>query len=230
MDDWKRDEGKPENRPLRYLTPLANDVIYVREMVSHHLSHFDYGPGMRRKSVFQDYFKRKPRTLFLDMFEHSEGYNLPNPVEVLFTGLFRTNLYLSESDTESAQLVGWFRDLENLWRERSEAVLNELQGDFKDNNGDPKDFIRANATFTHDFYLYGMSDGLEEMPEIVYRVHEDDKARYHRVDDPNEATHELTVHKDPDVEDELVRARDEISEVPMKRVELTDAFEYATLE
>lgn len=229
MDDWKREEGKQKNRPLRYLTPLANDVIYVREMVSHHLEHFDYGAGMRQKSVFQDYFQRKSRNLFIDMFEYDDGYNLPNPVEVLFTGLFRSNIYLSESDTESTQLVGWFRDLEKLWEHRSEAVLNELQGDFKDNNRDPKDFIRANAAFTHDFFLHGMTDEIQEMPEIVYRVHEEDRARYHRVEDPSDATHELTVHTDPDIEDELVSAGKNVSEVPMKRVELGEVYQYATI-
>lgn len=226
MDDWKREEGKPEDRPLRYLTPLANEVIYIREMVSHHLKHFDYGPGMRRKSVFQDYFQGESRGLFLDMFENSDGYNLPNPVEVLFTGLFRTNMYLSESDTESAKLVGWFRDIDELWSKRSEAVLNDLQGDFKDSNRDPKDFIRSNSTFTHDFYLHGMSDDVKEPPEIVYRVYEEDKARYHRVQESSKATHELVVNNDPCVADELRKAGDEINEVPMRRVDLNDMFDY----
>ena len=228
MDEWKRDEGDRENRPLRYLTPLANDVIYLRDMVSHHLEHYPYGGGMRRKSVFQHYFQKPSRDLFLGMFANDSGYDIPNPVEVLFIGLFRTNLYLSESDTDSTELVGWFRHPDSLWESRSEAILNDLQGDFKDNGKDPKDFIRANATFTHDFYLYGMSDDVDEAPEIVYKVDEDDRARYRQVENEDEATHELTVNEDPEVVDELEEVDGDIEEVPMKRVELNDAFQYTT--
>jgi len=230
MDDWKSQDGDPESRPLRYLTPLANDIIYIRDMVSHHLQHFDYGPGMRQKNLFQKYIKQDPRPLLIDMFEHKDGYDIPNPVEVLFTGLFRTNLYLSESDTKSTQLVGWFIDLNDIWAQRSKAVLNELQGDFADNENDPKDFIRANAPFTHDFYLHGMTDRVDQPPEIVYKVDEEDRARYHRVKESSDATHELTVNSDPDKPDQLVERGGNIDEIPMKRIDLEEVFNYATME
>ncbi|CCQ35043.1 hypothetical protein HTIA_p2941 (plasmid) [Halorhabdus tiamatea SARL4B] len=229
MDDWKQEEGDPETRPLRYLTPLTNDVIYLREMVSHHLKHFNYDSGMRRRKVFQEYFQSSSRDLLINGFENTTGYDLPNPVEVLFSGLFRTNLYLSESDIGSVKIVGWFRDLDQLWAERSKAILMDLQGDFKDNDKDPKNFIRANATFTHDFYLHGMSDVIDEPPEIVYTVDEDDEARYVQPEDPQDATHELTVHNDPDEPDKLEPATGNIDEVAMTRVELGDVYEYAML-
>lgn len=230
MDEWKQADGDPKNRPLRHLTPLANDVIYIREMVSHNLMHFDYDEGLRRKGVFQKYFKSNPRRLFLYEFDHSEGYDLPNPVEVLFTGLFRTNLYLSESDTGSAELIGWFRNPQELWANRSAAILNEMNGDFKDNDKDPKDFIRANAPFTHDFYLHGMSNKVEESPVVVYEIYngggKEASNRYVRVHDQDEATHELILKEAPEEPDRLVKKEGSIDSVPMKEMSYLDAYDY----
>ncbi|WP_424015698.1 AIPR family protein [Halorubrum xinjiangense] len=228
MDEWKSGEGIDKNRPLRYLTPLTNDIIFIREMVSHHLKYFDYGPGMRKKTLFQKYIKSDLRDLFIKSFDHNDGYDLPNPVEVLFTGLFRTNLYVSESETGSSELVGWFRDLEKLWDQRSKAVLNSLHGNFKDNGDDPKDFIRASAPFSNDLYIHGMSDSVDESPDIVYQIGEEDKVRYERVENNDEASHELTVYEDPSKPDELAAVSGDISATPMKQVDLSEVYHYTT--
>lgn len=201
MDDWKTSSGDPESRPLRYLTPLVNDLFYLRDLVSHHLKHFNYPQGVRQMKLYQDYIKSSTRKLLLAGFEHDNGFDLTNPFEVLMIGLFRTNIYLSEVNTDNADLIGWFRSPDTLWIDRSEAILNELQSDYRDGDSDPKNFIRLNGPFTHDFYIHGMSNTVDESPDIVYKI--EDGSRYIQVDSRKKATHELTIHDDPATKDIL---------------------------
>jgi hypothetical protein len=104
-----------------------------------------------------------------------------------------------------------------------------MNGDFKDNDKDPKDFIRANATFTHDFYLHGMSNRVEESPNIVYKIYDvetRDPVRYERVEENDQATHELIVHKKPEKPDTLKKRSGHIEGAAMKEVPLSDVFCY----
>ena len=195
-------------------------------MISHHLKHFDYGPGMRKNTLFQKYIISNLRDLFIGSFDYKDGYDLPRPLEVLFTGLFRTNLYLSESDTSSSELVGWLREPETLWNQRSKAVLNSLHGNFKDNGNDPKDFIRASAPFSNDLYIHGMRDIVNEPPDVVYQIGEKGRVRYEQIEDVDEATHELIVYEDPSKPDELVTTSDGDVDIPMRQVDLSETYNY----
>lgn len=227
MDDWQMADDDEQTRPLQYLTPLVNDVLFIRDLVSHHFQHQDFPQGTRRKSIFQDYIKSDDRPLIFENFENSIGFKLTPPFEVLMVGLFRTNLYVSSSDVENAKLVGWIRDPQDLFEQRSLAVLNNLQADYKDGGQDPKNFIRLNGPFTHDFYSHGMGQTLTESPQHIYQV--ESGQRYTKVEDWESATHGLIVNRDPNTIDKLHKAENSPSEAKPYRVqELTEAFHYTS--
>lgn len=225
MDEWKTSGGDPSERPLRYLTPIVNDLIFLREMISHNLKYSDYPQGVRRQKLYQDYIKSDMRDLLLQGFPNQDGFDLPKPFEVLMIGLYRTNIYLSEASTDDAELIGWFRDPEDLWKQRSRAIIDELQRDYEDGEKDPKNFIRLNGPFTHDFYIHGMDAYVTEDPEIVYQI--EDGTRYRAVDTPDEATHKLIVHDDPERSDSLETYKGKSADGKLMRKEpLEKVFNY----
>jgi hypothetical protein len=75
-----------------------------------------------------------------------------------------------------------------------------------------------------------MSSQVQESPEIIYEIYpdkeSDDLYRYERVDQPDQATHELTVNKDPEEPDSLVKNSGPFKQTPMKKIKLSDAFWY----
>ncbi|MEA5386212.1 AIPR family protein [Haloarculaceae archaeon H-GB11] len=228
MDDWMLSNDEELRRPLEYLVPLTNDIVYLRELVSHNLKWDDYPKGTRRHNLFQKYIiSEESRELWLGRFSHKDGYDLPSPFEVMMTGLFRTNLYMSTGDVENTELVGWFRSPESLWAKRGHEVVVNLQQDFKDAGDDPKNFIRLNGPFTHDLYIHGMNEEVSESPDVVYSVSE--KTRYRRVENREHATHELQWAKDPTKPDELVEIEDSVGTGSwMREEQLTDVFDFIT--
>ncbi|WP_276253585.1 AIPR family protein [Halomontanus rarus] len=200
MDDWMMDER--ESRPLQYLTPLATDLFYIRDLVSHHLKHTEYPRGTRRMSIFQKYIMSSDRDLLFGNFKSSTGYNITPPFEILMIGLYRTNLYMSLDKPEKTELIGWFREPAELWSQRSLAVLNSLQNDFKDASNDPKKFIRLNGPFSHDFYKHGMNAEISEEPAVIYDVKTG--MRYLHTEDEEKATHSLVINRNPSEKDQLI--------------------------
>lgn len=198
MDEWMKEE-RP-SRPLKYLTPIVTDMMFIRDLVSHHLKYYEYSSGIRRTNLYQKYIKSNERDLIFDEFDNHDGHNITPPFEVLMIGLYRTNLYFSTDKVEEANLMGWFRHPELLWEQRSLEVIDQLQNDFYDADSDPKKFIRLNGPFNHDFYKHGMNEEISEEPDIIYDIETND--RFVKVSDENRATHGLKLNQ-VSKEDEL---------------------------
>lgn len=156
--------------PIKYLVPLSNDMLWLRDLVSYSLKHEDLGPGFRKTSLYQDYLSEGERELSWRKFAGEFGWQLTPPLEVLFTGLFRTNLWMQLSDQdESVQLVGWFEHPRDLWNARKSDILDEMAQYFTEADSDPKDFIRISAPYEKDLFTLGFNQDPPD-PQIIYLV------------------------------------------------------------
>jgi hypothetical protein len=178
--------GEPE--PLRYLVPLSNDLLELRDMVACSLKQDDLGPGFRRSSLFQEQWKDTTRDLHCGDYDGREGNKLAPTMEVLFTGLFRSNIWTMHDEDGEVKYTGWFTDPKELWDNKKRNVLESLADDFQDFDADPKVFIRATSPYDNQLFTLGYGQDPPH-PEYIYDVESGDK--YEAADDPSEATHWL---------------------------------------
>ena len=181
MEEAKRDD---EDKPLHYLLPLTNDMLNLRDKISHTLQWEDIGKGFRKSSLFKDYLGQKEHTgrgekpdpgnlevgerqLRFNGFEYPVGLDLKQTLEVLFIGLFRSNIYISPNSTENIEYTGWFVDPVDLWDDKKQVTLERLQEYFNDVEKDPKKFIRTTAPFSEDLFEIGYKRKPPN-PEILY--------------------------------------------------------------
>lgn len=194
-NDWieqvENAEDDPERtRPLTYLLPIADDVMYIRDMLSYSFPKRDNNQvwlgQFRKTNLWEDYVMASARRpLLMDEFNPPEGVNLKSTLEVLFIGLFRSNLFCSLSPNQKTPAyVGWLMDPEELWKKQAPGILEKMGGLFTDLDTDPKQFIRINAPYNENLYEYGMEKELRP-PDILYAV--DDRTRYEKVEQISDA-------------------------------------------
>ena len=196
MDQMKsamKDER--EQKPLYYIAPHADDILYLRDMISHSLKHDSLSSGFRKTSFFQDYVSGEDRELWYDGFEHPDGFELRQTLEVLFLGLFRTDLYIMPGKKENVSYTGWYVAPEDLWDNLKIKVLDSMANYFKEVDNDPKQFIRVSAPFEQDLFTIGLRNDPPD-PDILYDIESNN--RYRRTDDTNEATHWLRTNTEFD--------------------------------
>lgn len=180
--------GEDEEKPLYYLAPHANDVLYLRDLISYSLKHDDLGTGFRKTGFYQDYVDQENRKLRFGEFEPATGIKIKQTLEVLFVGLFRTNLYLEPAERNKVQYAGWYLNPRDLWDERKKQVLNAMGNYFGEVDRDPKQFIRVSAPFEKDLFTLGLSQE-PPIPEYLFEVHSN--KRYKQVSDRDQATHAM---------------------------------------
>jgi hypothetical protein len=191
----KAEDDSSIARPLRYLLPMVNEVMYIRDILSYTFlqrEENDISLGsFRITNLYKDYITNTgKRPLFMDEFIPAEGIDLRNPLEVMFMGLFRSNLYCSPNPAESPpEYVGWLTDPEELWFEQATTVLEPMADLFSDLGDDPKQFIRISSPFNNSLYRFGMDKQIRRPPAVLYHV--DSGARYEKVEDRKEAEYWL---------------------------------------
>lgn len=184
------------DRPLQYLTPLANDVMYIRDLLSYTFPQRDQNQvslgSFRQTNLWDDYIiNNDTRPLLMDEFEPSVGVDLQNTLEVLFIGLFRSNLFCSPNPNESSpKYVGWLKEPANLWYEQATAVLDPMADLFSDLGDDPKQFIRISSPFNNSLYQFGMDKEIRRPPAVIYDINSGD--RYEKVNDRADAEYCLS--------------------------------------
>lgn len=177
-----------DTEPLEYLVPLSNDLLELRDLVSYSLKHGDLGPGFRRSSLYRDQWYDTSRDLHYEEYAGEEGHKLAPTMEVLFTGLFRSNIWIMYGEEEEIAYSGWFTDPKELWEDTKRAVLESLASDFQDFDTDPKLFIRANGPYDNQLFQLGFGQS-PPTPKYVYEV--ESAKKYEEVDDAGDATHWL---------------------------------------
>ena len=175
-------------KPLNYLVPLSNDLLELRDMVAYSLKNDDLGPGFRRSSLYQEQWNETSRDLHCGDYEDEEGHKLAPTMEVLFTGLFRSNVWVMYGDDEEVAYSGWFTDPKELWENKKRGVVESLADDFQDFDTDPKLFIRASGPYDNQLFTLGFGQEPPN-PAIIYEVNSTEK--YAKVDEIAEATHWL---------------------------------------
>lgn len=116
-----------------------------------------------------------------------EGINLKQTLEVLFVGLFRSNLFMMPADKGDIKYSGWFIEPAKLWSHRK-GVLNDMANYFKEVDQDPKQFIRVSAPFEKDLFTLGLRQEPPD-PDIIYAV--ESQNRFRRVNGEASPTHWL---------------------------------------
>ncbi len=180
--------GENEQKPLYYLALHANDVLYLRDLVSHSLKHDSLSTGFRRTAFYQEYVNQGTRKLRFDDFDPKNGIDLKQTLEVLFLGLFRTNLFVMADKRDNVKYTGWFFEPRDLWDQRKVEVLDAMGNYFKEVDNDPKQFIRVSAPFEKDLFTLGLSQE-PPSPDILYEI--ESQSRFVQTDEADEATHWL---------------------------------------
>lgn len=175
-------------KPLRYIVPLSNDLLELRDMMASSLMNDDLGPGFRRSSLYQEQWNETSRDLHYGEYDEMEGHKLAPTMEVLFTGFFRSNIWIMYGKDEVIEYTGWFTDPKELWENKKRSVLESLADDFQDFDADPKIFIRASGPYDNQMFTLGFGQNPPH-PQVVYEV--DSTEKYKQVHDPDEATHWL---------------------------------------
>lgn len=200
MDQMKSAmKDEQEHKPLYYLAPHADDVLYLRDLISHSLKHDSLSSGFRRTSFFQDYISGKDRKLWFDSFEHRDGFEIRQTLEVLFLGLFRTDLYIMPSEKDEVAYTGWYVSPKRLWDKLKVKVLDSMANYFGEVDNDPKQFLRVSAPFEQDLFTIGLSSDPPD-PEVFYNLGSNDQ--YRSTENRSEATHWL--RSDENKHDELI--------------------------
>lgn len=185
-EQMEKSKTTGQSEPLKYLVPLSNDLLELRDMVAYSLRSDNLGPGFRNSSLYREQWKETERDLHCGNMEGEVGHKLAPTMEVLFTGLFRSNIWIMFGEQESIDYSGWFTDPVALWNDKKRIVLESLSDDFQDFDADPKLFIRATGPYDNQLFTLGFGQD-PPVPKFVYDVDSTDK--YEHVDQISEATH-----------------------------------------
>jgi hypothetical protein len=192
MDKVEKAIDDPDGiRPLRYLLPLVNDIMYIRDVLSYTFPKRDKNRkslgSFRQTNLFRQYISNNDmRPLLMGDFNPNEGLDLQNTLEVLFMGLFRSNIYCSPNPNETQpKYVGWIQDPEDLWYDRATTILDPMADLFTDLGDDPKQFIRISSPFNNSLYQFGMDKKIRRPPEVICDV--ESGTRYEKVNERDEA-------------------------------------------
>jgi len=225
-----------ERRPLYYLVPLSNDVLYIRDLVSHNLKNNTWGVEIKNSNFYQEYLSGNDRELFLGEYNERVGFDLPRTLEVLFTGLFRSNLYLSMNPDHGPNLVGWFIDLSKLWDGEAFKIVNEMSDMFSNVDSDPKQFIRLNGPFNLDFFKMMVGQSVPA-PDQIYDIDKvsrgDTQYGAFIKTGSEESTHWLRTYEDTSKDDELISVNEETppdASSMYKETRVADLYNYTSPE
>lgn len=170
-------------RPLHFLVPLLNEIFYIRDLISYSLQWDELG-AFRRSNLWQEYLASAPHTersddpnlgslgagereLHYGDFEPPVGLKLKETLDVLFVGLFRSNLFVAPAKEGGVRYTGWYIDPVELWDSQKQKVLDKMREYFRDSGDDPKQFIRSTAPFSEDLFELGFI-GEPPSPYTVY--------------------------------------------------------------
>lgn len=187
-EQMERAKVTDNREPLRYLVPLSNDLLEIRDMIAYSLKHDSLGPGFRGSSLYQEQWKETIRELHCGEHAGETGHKMAPTMEVLFNGLFRSNIWIMYGVGESIEYTGWFTDPNELWHNKKRNVLESLADDFQDFDADPKLFIRATGPYGNQLFTLGFGQNPPD-PKYIYEVESADK--YERVNEFGQSTHWL---------------------------------------
>lgn len=177
-----------ESKPLHYLLPLIEDIFRLRDQISYDLQWKSFPQGFRNSDFYKDYLAGEEHTSRSDDNEHCDadelktgerrlrfiseekkvGLDIKQTLEVLFLGLFRTNIYLSPNKKGNVEYVGWYIDPIQLWDDRKSNIADRMVNYFNDVGRDPKKFIRTTAPFSEDLFELGYQREPPN-PDIIYK-------------------------------------------------------------
>ena len=171
----KADDGEDE---LSHMLPLLNDLFYLRDYLSYSLLHENgYWGGFRKTSLYQEYINRnKPRDLHIGQYQGEDGAKLPNTLEVMLLGLFRSNVYIYYDNDGDKEYIGWVKDPEELWEDRRENIMRSWADYYNEAGGDPQVFIRSSAAYEKEIFKLGTGQEWPN-PEILYSIEDGTKYR-----------------------------------------------------
>lgn len=203
-------DDEETRRPFYYLTPFAETVLWMRDLISHSLENDDL-KHFRKTKLFKEYIDQGKRQLRFDDFENNQGIKVKQTLEVMFLGLFRTNIFIHPAEESSVRYTGWFIDPQDLWNERKVDVLEDMAEYFKEVDSDPKQFIRVSSPYEKNLFKLGLRQS-PPAPEQIIDLETRDK--FEKVPDSNEesATHYFETAREKEGESGLFEL-DDLSEV-----------------
>jgi hypothetical protein len=122
------------------------------------------------------------------------GYRLPDRLEVMIMGAFRTNSWFSVDGNGDVEYIGFLKHPERLWHDHSLQYMQVLSGQMQSVVGTPKPIVAFNALegcYTPQLAQFEFGNDknlLAQDPEFVLDVNDDG---YCMENDPKKATHHL---------------------------------------
>lgn len=217
--------------PMRHMIPIIKDMFEIRDHLSYTLYDSDLSGEVggesvviRRRGFYQDYIgDRTTRTLRHS--DQDEGFDLPNTIETLLMGLFRSNIWRCRNTSGDMDMIGWFIDPAELWDRRRLSVLSQMSEYFQEVDSDAWQFQRQTSPYEKNLYQFGWEvlEGEEPPPhpEIIYTFQNKSThtevdcefIKYTSVDDSEAATHWYSVDQpcmmnsledsEPDIDDDF---------------------------
>ena len=181
---------------LVHMTPMIRELLEIRDRIAFDLKHATLPKGLRNTSFFTSWIRPRDSERVLLTNRLEKGAAFPGTLDVLFMGLFRTNVWLGLDPTAKIPLVGWYLNPLGLWQSERDRILQALARAFDDFGKEPTEFIRADTPYANDLYVQGTGAAAPK-PTVVYEV-----ATFKRyLSEPTNPTHALVLHPVPKVED-----------------------------
>lgn len=193
--------------PMRHMIPLIQDMWKIRDHLAYTLHNADLSGDVggdsvviRRTSLYRNYIGNRPLKS-LNHSHHDEGLDLPNTLETIFFGLFRSNVWRCRDNTGDIGMIGWFINPNTIWDRTRLSVLSQMSEYFQEADSDAWQFQRQASPYEKDLYTFGweVTERQESPshPQIVYEItdhatHTDvacEYSKYKKVDDEEDATH-----------------------------------------
>ena len=181
-----------DERNLDYMLPLLDDILRIRDEISHSLMHDDFSKvstRWRATRIWKYLDQKDPIELSHkpNLGMPYKGFDLSHTFVTMILGAFRENVWFSVGD-EGVNFVGWLVDPIELWKLHKENFMRDLNNIASTINAPSfgNAFLQNPAIYnyqlTEKHFGYNIKDQIDK-PEVIYDTTSRDK--YLRDNDGN---------------------------------------------
>jgi hypothetical protein len=181
---WESFKLNEDERNLDYILPLLNDILLLKDEISHSLwkdDFFKVGKRWRSTKIWQYLSSKDPVELNFKKLDGKKvkGYDLSHTFITMILGAFRENVWFSMGDN-GVNLVGWLLNPITLWHTHREIFMRDLNNIASTINAPSfgNAFLQNPAIYNPQFTSYHFGVNVSEhvdRPEIVYQIDSNSK-------------------------------------------------------
>ncbi len=134
---------------LYHLAPIASILLKLVDDICFSLKEDNFSevsPNWR-STLFYKWIAGNLARPLLFRGTGETGANVPNPVQVMILGAFRSSIWLGKDDDGLPAFVGFLQDPAELWDQAKVDFLRTLTGLYEDSGKEPNQYIKSNAPY-----------------------------------------------------------------------------------